>query len=140
MGVDVQAKLCAPPKAREGERVNADGYIGERRRHQRFTQPPLSLSLEGRTYATADWSMGGFVIDDYAGALTPGSLFAIDGIAAAGEELTPVGVRARVLRISEDRRRLTVTFLFVDQPAFRVLQRLVGQRIQPAGQPPNASR
>jgi hypothetical protein len=120
--------------------LNADGYIGERRRHQRFTQPPLSLSLEGRTYVTADWSMGGFVIDDYAGALTPGSLFAIDGIGANGEELTPVGVRARALRISEDRRRLTVTFLFVDQPAFRVLQRLVGQRIQPTGQPPSASR
>lgn len=120
--------------------MNADGYTGERRRHQRFTQPPLSLSLEGRTYATADWSMGGFVIDDYAGLLTPGSLFAIDGIGANGEDLTPVEVRARVLRISEDRRRLTVTFLFVDQPAFRVLQRLVGQRILPASSSPPAAR
>jgi hypothetical protein len=120
--------------------VNADGYSGERRRHQRFTQPPLSLSLEGRTYATADWSMGGFVIDDYGGALTPGSLFTISGIGADAEELTPVEVRARVLRISEDRRRLTVTFLFVDQPAFRVLQRLVGKRIQPAGPPPSTPR
>lgn len=117
--------------------MNVDGYPGERRRHQRFTQPPLSLSVEGRTYATADWSMGGFVIEDYAGALTPGSLFAINGIGADGEELTPVEVRARVLRISEDRRRLTVTFLFVDQPAFRVLQRLVGKRIQPVEQPPS---
>lgn len=131
--------LRAPP-AREGERVNVDGYSGERRRHQRFTQPPLSLALEGRTYVTADWSMGGFVIDDYAGVLTPGSLFAIDGIGASTEELMPVEVRARVLRISEDRRRLTVTFLFVDQPAFRVLQRLVGERIQPVGPPPAQPR
>lgn len=117
--------------------MNADGYFGERRRHQRFTQPPLSLSLEGRTYATADWSMGGFVIDDYAGALTPGSLFTINAIGANGDDLTPVEVRARVLRISEDRRRLTVSFLFVDQPAFRVLQRLVGERVQPVGAPPS---
>lgn len=120
--------------------MNAEGYSGERRRHQRFTQPPLSLSLEGRTYATADWSMGGFVIEDYAGALTPGSLFGIDGIAADGEELTPVEVRARVLRLSEDRRRLTVTFMFVDQPAFKVLQKLVGQRIQSVTPPPAPPR
>lgn len=120
--------------------MNADGYPGERRRHQRFTQPPISLSLEGRTYATGDWSMGGFVIDDYAGVLTPGSLFTITGIGAEADHLAPVEVRARVLRISEDRRRLTVTFLFVDQPAFRVLQRLVGERIQPAGPPPSRPR
>ncbi len=116
--------------------MNAEGYSGERRRHQRFTQPPLSLSLDGSTYATADWSMGGFVVDDYFGALTPGSLFTIDGLGGNGEELTPVEIRARVLRLSDDRRRLTVTFLFVDQPAFRVLQRLVGQRIQPVARPP----
>lgn len=120
--------------------MNAEGYPGERRRHQRFTQPPLSLSLEGRTYATADWSMGGFVIEDYAGALTPGSLFGIDGIAADGEALRPVEVRARVLRISDDRRRLTVTFMFVDQPAFKVLQKLVGQRIQSVTPPPAGPR
>jgi hypothetical protein len=84
--------------------------------------------------------MGGFVIADYAGGLTPGSLFTIDGIGAEGEELTPVEVRARVLRISGDRQRLTVTFLFVDQPAFRVLQRLVDERIQPAGPLPAPPR
>lgn len=120
--------------------MNVDGYPGERRRHQRFTQPPLNLSVEGRTYSTSDWSMGGFVIDDYSGALTPGSLFTIDGIGGEGNDLTAVEVRARVLRISSDRQRLTVTFLFVDQPAFRVLQRLVDERVQPAEPPPAPPR
>lgn len=110
--------------------MNADGVPGERRRHQRFTHPPLCLALEGRSYTTTDWSLGGFVIDDYEGALTPGSLFSITAVGSAGGTMTPVDIRSRVVRTNHDKRILTVSFLVIDKPGYAVLRALVGDRMK----------
>lgn len=118
--------------------MNADGYPGDRRRHRRFSQPALCLSLEGRTYDAHDWSLGGFVIDDYAGTLSPGSLFVVEAIGKDAAALTSVSIRSRVVRTSADRRQLTASFLVIDPPAFALLQRLIGERMKPLDAPPSS--
>lgn len=115
--------------------VNADGFSGERRRHQRFTHPPLCLAFEGRSHTTTDWSLGGFVVDDYEGALTPGSLFSITAIGAVGASMTPVDIRSRVVRTNHEQRILTVSFLVIDTPGYAVLRALVGDRMKLFGAP-----
>ncbi|MBL8660057.1 MAG: hypothetical protein JNM75_09925 [Rhodospirillales bacterium] len=108
--------------------MNADGYPGDRRRHQRYTRPPLCLSFEGHVHAASDWSLGGFVVADYEGALSPGSLFVVDAIGVDPAALTPVSISARIVRVNEDRRVVTASFLVIDQPAFALLQKLIGER------------
>lgn len=119
--------------------VSADGYPGDRRRHRRFTHPSLSLLLDGQVYATHDWSLGGFVVDDYTGPLSAGSLFTIEAIGEDPAALTPVAIRSRVVRADRGDRRLTANFLVIDTTAYSLLQRLVGQRIKPIDAPPPPS-
>lgn len=139
-GVVVNLQCLAEDEGSDGARrwerleraidVNADGFQGDRRRHPRFTHPPVCLAFEGRSYTTTDWSLGGFVIDGYEGALTPGSLFSIAAVGAAGETMTPVDIRSRVVRTNHDKRVLTVSFLVIDKPGYAVLRALVGDRMK----------
>ncbi len=116
--------------------VNADGYPGDRRRHPRFSHPPLCLSFDGRVYAVHDWSLGGFVVTDYEGALSPGSLFVVDAIGVDPAALTPVSISSRMVRADHDRRHITASFLVIDQPGYALLQRLIGERMEAKGAPP----
>lgn len=44
----------------------------QRRKHTRFIEPRLRLTLDGAAYATHDWSLGGFRIIDFHRAVEPG--------------------------------------------------------------------
>ncbi len=129
-GVSEAIRRCAGESLERAIDVNADGLSGERRRHQRFTHPPICLTFEGRSYTTTDWSLGGFVVDDYEGALTPGSLFSIVAVGAPGSAMTPVDIRSRVVRTNHHKRVLSVSFLVIDKPGYAVLRALVGDRMK----------
>jgi hypothetical protein len=91
--------------------------------------------FEGRVYATSDWSLSGFAVSDYAGALSPGSLFTVEAAGLDAEAMTPVAIRSRVVRTSADRRRLVASFLVIDAQAYALMQRLVDERTKLYGAP-----
>lgn len=45
--------------------------LRDRRRTPRYRRPRLKLRIDGRTYRTVDWSLGGVRISDFAGPLHP---------------------------------------------------------------------
>jgi hypothetical protein len=98
------------------------------RRHERSGNPALSVTLHGRTYTTADWSMGGVLIEGYDGVLTSGALLTVEEMAAEGDTMTPVAIRARVSRVDTARRRLVVNFLDVDDAAYQILRGFMARR------------
>lgn len=120
-------ELPGQQRGRAGE-MSEDGYPGDRRRHRRFRQPLLCLSFDGRVFVVSDWSLGGFAVDSYAGALSPGSLFTVDAIGRDPEALTAVSIRSRVVRVDDGGQRLTANFLVIDMPGYAVLQQLIGER------------
>jgi hypothetical protein len=111
--------------------VESERFIGEeRRRHERFTAPAVTLAFNGGRHTTESWSLGGFVVDGYQGSLSAGALISVEGICTPGSEMTPIEVRARVVRIDRKEKRLVVSFLDLDGRAFSVLKDLMAERMR----------
>ena len=91
------------------------------RRHERESDSVLSLTFEGLAYNTANWSLGGCLIEDYEGELSAGSLINLTTIRQGGKVET-VDVRARVIRVRHEARQLVISFLDLDVRAFRFLR------------------
>ena len=111
--------------------VESERFLGEeRRRHERFSAPAVTLAFNGGRHTTENWSIGGFVVDGYQGGLSAGALLVVEGICMPDGEMTSIEARARVVRIDRDERRLVVSFLDLDGRAYAVLQDLTAARMR----------
>ncbi len=102
----------------------------EQRRHERAGVPVITVTVDGEVYEAVNWSFGGFLIKGYEGTLTPGSLFGITEIGAAGRKMSPVNVRARVTRTNPEEKQLVVTFLDLDGRAYKLLHDFMAERMR----------
>lgn len=101
----------------------------DHRRHERGGEPAISVAFEGTSYSAVNWSLGGMLIEGYRGSLTSGALFNIFEIGPFGGRMTSVEVRARVVRIDPVTLQLVVSFLDLDNNAYRLLQAFMAQRM-----------
>lgn len=92
----------------------------ERRQYDRAAAHATVIVIDGKSFLTKDLSVGGALLDDYDGPLSPGALFTVTGIGPKND-ITPVNVRARVNRM-EGAARLALTFLDLDAKAFDILR------------------
>ncbi|TCS64092.1 PilZ domain-containing protein [Varunaivibrio sulfuroxidans] len=98
----------------------------EHRAHARVDTPFIVVRIDGETYRTVNWSMGGMLIDGYGGRLTAGALFSVDAIGNDEKSLLSVHIRARVVRCEADKvqpnkRHLAITYLDLDDSAYTLL-------------------
>lgn len=91
-----------------------------RRRHGRVTRVALAVRFDGQVYVTTNWSMGGFLIDDYDGRLTTGALVTVKGLGRDEAHLSHVNLPARVVRTGE--KVIAVSYLGLDATAYGFLQ------------------
>ncbi|MBL6958660.1 MAG: PilZ domain-containing protein [Rhodospirillales bacterium] len=96
--------------------------LNERRRHLRVEDLPMSISVDGETYDSVNWSLGGFMVEEYDGNLTPGALLSVQGMGQAGGALEQVEVLARVAWSDASQKQLAVNFLDLDERAFEAFQ------------------
>lgn len=97
------------------------------RRNRRVQVPVLSVRIDGHRHATRDWSLGGFLLDDYAGGLSAGDRFEVEGIGPGSEgPVYPLAVPAQVVRIEGE--RLAARFEVLPPAAFDVLESLMMRR------------
>jgi hypothetical protein len=100
--------------------------VGEDRRiHPRVIRMELVVRFGGQTYKTANWSMGGFFLDDYEGMLSTGSLVTVVGLGRSARNLHQVNLPARVVRSGES--IVAVNYLSLDTEAYRFLQDLMSE-------------
>jgi hypothetical protein len=69
--------------------------------------------------------LGGVAVEDYSGRRTAGALLTVVAVGAAGSDLAPVSIRARVVRADALMARLSIAFLGLDAPAYAVLSGLI---------------
>lgn len=93
----------------------------DRRVHSRITHLDLVVRFAGQTYKTANWSMGGFLLDDYDGRLSTGSLVTVEGLGCHSCDMHAVQLPARVVRSSAN--VVAVNYLSLDAEAYAFLQR-----------------
>ena len=102
----------------------------DQRRHERAGVPVITVTVDGALYEAVNWSFGGFLIKEYAGNLTPGSLFDIKEIGTVGRKMNAVDVRARVTRTNPGGKELVVTFLDLDGRAYKLLHDFMTERMR----------
>ncbi len=102
----------------------------EQRRHERTGVPVITVTVDGALYEAVNWSFGGFLIKEYEGNLTPGSLFDITEIGTVGRKMNAVDVRARVTRTNPGGKELVVTFLDLDGRAYKLLHDFMTERMR----------
>lgn len=102
-----------------------------RRMHGRISDPEIKLKIAGRVYVSANWSLGGFLIEGYEGGLTTGSLLSIEGIGSvSAKKMTKVAVSARVVRADAGAGHLALNILDIDTAAYAVLQEQMVKKMQ----------
>jgi len=102
----------------------------ERRRHKRSKAPDIALGIDGKPYATSNLSIGGSMVNDYDGPLSAGALITVTGLGPAGEKMTKVEIRARVIRADIEAGQLALTFLELDTAAYEILQDVMAKSIE----------
>lgn len=97
----------------------------DRRVHPRVTRLELAVRFSGQTYKTANWSMGGFFLDDYEGALSTGALVTVEGMGRNARSLRKVRLPARVVRSGSS--LMAVNYLSLDAEAYDFLQGMMSE-------------
>lgn len=91
----------------------------DRRQYPRVGRMGLVVRFDGETYEASNWSMGGFLLDDYRGQLSTGALVTVAGLGCQGDEIQVVNLPARVVRTGE--RTIAINYLGLDANAYDFL-------------------
>lgn len=119
--------LQAWPDSSSADFGAKSGY--HKRTNVRVNNPTLVLRIRGKLYQTLNWSLSGFLIGDYDGALTAGEVFEIDSVGRAGKTMWPVMMQSRVVRTGgESGLELAAQFLTISAPAFDILEGILLRR------------
>jgi len=97
----------------------------DRRRDQRSSDRVITLELEGQFYSTLDWSLGGFLIEGYEGALEPGNSAPVSIILEDGSETIEQPATASIVRIVQsdlELRQLAAKFDDLSDDTFGLLE------------------
>lgn len=96
--------------------------LSNRRRDKRISVVPIQIELEGKVYTAIDWSLGGFLIEGYAGRRRPGDEVMITlQVLASGVEFNHVA-QAEVVRIDPLGKQLAANFVGLDAAALGDLE------------------
>ncbi|MBL4693543.1 MAG: hypothetical protein JKY92_09475 [Magnetovibrio sp.] len=99
----------------------SDGQgIGERRKQLRAKRLAMVACLNGESYSTNNWSMGGFLLKNYEGNLSTGSLVTIEGLGRCMKSIQVVKLPGRVERLGQN--CIAVSYLSLDAEAYGFLQ------------------
>lgn len=113
--------LCGRAASDNGMRVVGKTFI-ERRRNSRARRPPVTLEVDGRTYETTEWTLGGFLLESYEDAHRRGDVVTVlIRIDVGGEKVYEHGAQAVVARVDRERRQLAAKFIELEGDAIETL-------------------
>ena len=91
---------------------------GERRKNKRLYSRMITVDFDGEFYATKDWSLGGFLIDGYEGALEPRQTVSVGIILEDGARTYEHAASVSVVRTDTDSQKLAARFEGLDEEVF----------------------
>lgn len=105
------------------------GSADYNRKDTRIEETVIYVLIEGETYPTLDWGLGGFRIGGYQGTIGEGQEFMVEGIGPATNELFPLHVDCTAIRRMDE--QLAVGFVELTSDAYDVLEALMMRRQKP---------
>ncbi len=106
------------------------GTTKRERRRNRRTSVPIGIVLEGRLYRTVNWSLGGFVVSNYAGNLAVDDDTELVLVVPYYSQLVQRPTGIKVTRVDRTLRELGAAFTRLDSSMFDALNRYFGRRIE----------
>lgn len=95
--------------------------INERRRNSRPTLPPIKLQIDGKVYATSEWTLGGFLVDKYVGDRRVHDIMTMIIRVEAGDQKYEHFVDAEVVRIDHKQLIMAGKFIELDTETIETL-------------------
>lgn len=96
--------------------------LSNRRKDQRISVTPIQIELDGETYTSLDWSLGGFLIEGYEGQRRTGEEMTVGlQVIARGVEFNHVA-RAEVVRIDPHGNQFAANFVALDNATINTLE------------------
>lgn len=100
-------------------------FSENRRKHPRAERMCLSVRLQGESFEVTNWSMGGFLLENYQGHLSTGALIRVVGLGCRDGKVLDVDLPARVVRTDEN--TVAVSYLGLDTNAYHFLTDALNQ-------------
>lgn len=94
-------------------------FSEDRRKHPRAKRMSLNVRLQNESFEVTNWSMGGFLLENYQGRLSTGSLIRVVGLGGGDGDVMDVDLPARVVRTDEN--TIAVSYLSLDTNAYHFL-------------------
>lgn len=91
----------------------------DRRKHERHGRMGLLVRVCGQQYEVGNWSMGGFLLENYDGKLSTGALVTVEGIGCSATQMHDVELPARVVRMDDE--TVAINYLGLDATAYEFL-------------------
>ena len=104
--------------------------INERRRDSRPTLPPIKLQIDGKLYATTEWTLGGFLVEKYVGDRRVYDIMTTIIHVEVGGEKFEHFVDAQVVRVDRDRLTMAGKFLELDADTVETLDGWITGRLR----------
>lgn len=111
-------------------RVVSKGGYREKRRDRRRLKPTLVITIDGASYHTQDWSLGGVLLFDYHGQRQQGEEIEAEVSAAMAPDRH--AFKATVVRRSAGSGRMALHFTELSDGAFGLLEDLSTGRLRRA--------
>ena len=102
----------------------------ERCRDRRIQEIPLKIHLNGSSYVTANWSLGGFLLYSFYGDFKIGETPVVGIQAEVGELVFQHVVRSEIVRIDFTRKMLAANFVELDDDILNTLEGLSTGRLR----------
>ena len=104
--------------------------VNERRRDSRPRLPPIRLRFGGQPYKTTEWTLGGFLVNQYIDDHHVGSILTVDIVIDVGKQTLHHQVFAEVARVDTVGRKLAAQFVDLDPEVVDLLDSWLTGRLR----------
>ena len=102
----------------------------EKRKDKRLPLPVFSVKIDGQTYSTINWSLGGLLVSEYDGTVAEDQLVRIDVKAKDDQAEFKMRLSARVIRHRLDRRELALKFEEMNPQVYDFFEQCFSRRFK----------
>jgi hypothetical protein len=105
----------------------------ERRRNRRSALPQIEIEIDGETYPTVNWSLGGFLVEPYDGKRKTGDRLTVTIVVKVNTLEFRHQIKAKVARRSRVDGQLAAHFKSIPPEAIDTLDGLITGRLRRLG-------
>jgi hypothetical protein len=102
----------------------------EKRKDKRLPLPIFTVKIDGQTYSTVNWSLGGLLVSEYRGDVIDDHVIKVDVKAKDDSAEFKLRIAARVIRNHVERSELALKFEEMDPKVYDFFEQCFSRRFK----------